>query len=188
MSRNPEARPDTGLAPHLIAGSACVAAGALAAVHLPPALAGVALALTLLRRCWIEANIHDDLIGAEDLPTGYRNALRRQERLAAFWNLPVETQAPDCPRRLASLLRLQALGLSAFLYGALATGLPVLADAPAALLPGMAALWLGLRRADSYAHARAVLARGDTLPPDRIAHREGLAAWAMNGLAPPPRR
>jgi hypothetical protein len=159
---------------HLIAGGVVTAAGSAAGLWLPLGAALLLLALVLCRICWIEDNIHQDLISADTLPTGYRAC--RQQR-AGLLGLAFGDRAEEvtCPRRLASELRLQAHAWSAFAW-ALAAGAVLPAGVALTFGAGVLALVLALRHADYLAVGAAHLAAGQPMPPHLIAARGGLLA------------
>jgi hypothetical protein len=159
---------------HLIAGSCVVAAGCAAGLWLPLGAGLLLLALALCRVCWIEDNIHHDLLAAETVPTGYRACRQRRAGLLgrAFGDGEEEV---TCPRRLASELRLQAHAWSAFAW-AVAAGAVLPAGVALTFGAGALALVLALRHADYLAVGAAHLAAGHPLPPHLIAGRGGLLA------------
>jgi hypothetical protein len=159
---------------HLIAGSCVVAAGSAAGLWLPLGAGLLILALALCRVCWIEDNIHHDLLAAETVPTGYRACRQRRAGLLgrAFGDPEEEI---TCPRRLASELRLQAHAWSAFAW-AVAAGAVLQAGVALTFGAGALALVLALRHADYLAVGAAHLAAGRPLPPHLIAARGGLLA------------
>jgi hypothetical protein len=95
----------------LMLGAVVTLAGSIAGLWLPAGAALLLLRLAVCRICWIEDNIHHDLLSAERMPPGYRAC--RTRRSALLGTGAAEPGAdPDCPRRLAAELRLQAHALS----------------------------------------------------------------------------
>lgn len=162
---------------HLLLGGLVVGAGAAAGLWLPLGAALLMLALALCRACWIEDNIHQDLLRAETLPPGYRAC---RERRSGFLGVVFGdgADAVSCPRLLASELRLQAHLWSAFAW-AIAAGAALPSGAAPAVGAGALALLLALRHADYLAVGAALLARGAPLPPHLIAGRGPLSQFAV---------
>ena len=169
----PAARP-------LAAGSLAVLAGSAAGLWAPGPLAAVAGLVALLRVCWIDENIRQDLDGAERMPAGYARTLRLRRNLAAR----VFGAAPEpitCPRLLASHLRAQAHAIFAFLFGLLAAALAAGAgDGALGLAAAAGALGLGLGRVDRLARADAHLRRGEALPRPLLDDRGPLVRLLVN--------
>jgi hypothetical protein len=169
----PAARP-------LAAGSLAVLAGSAAGLWAPGPLAAVAGLVALLRVCWIDENIRQDLDGAERMPAGYAHTLRLRRNLAArlFGAAP---EPITCPRLLASHLRAQAHAIYAFLFGLLAAALAAGAgDGALGLAAAAGALGLGLGRVDRLARADAHLRRGEALPRPLLDDRGPLLRLLVN--------
>lgn len=154
----------------LLLGVAIAGAGSMAGLWLPPGAALLLLAVVLCRICWIEDNIHHDLLPAKRMPPGYR-ASRAQRGGVTGGAAPDD---PDCPRRLAAEMRLQAHAWGAFAWGA-AGGVVLQAAVPLALAAGATALLLALRQADYLALGSAMLAERGALPERLIAGRGPLS-------------
>jgi hypothetical protein len=159
---------------HLVAGGFVVAAGSAAGFWLPLGPALLLLALAICRVCWIEDNIHHDLLGTKTVPPGYRACQRRRAGLLgrAFGDGAEEA---TCPRRLAADLRLQAHAWSAFAW-AIAAGAALPAGVALTFGASLLALVLALRHADYLAVMAAHLATGGPVPQHLIAGRSGLLA------------
>jgi hypothetical protein len=159
---------------NLLLGCFVVAAGSAVGLWLPLSAALLVLALALCRVCWIEDNIHQDLLRAETVPAGYRECRRRRRGLigAAFGDLAEEV---TCPRRLALELRLQSHAWAAFAW-AIAAGAVLPAGVALTFGAGALALLLALRHADYLALGAALLTSGAPLPPHLIAGRGPLSA------------
>jgi hypothetical protein len=162
---------------HLLVGGGIVAAGSAAGLWLPVGAALLVLGLALCRICWIEDNIHQDLLPADVLPPGYRACRERRRGLVGllFGDPPDEI---DCPQRLAFHLRLHAHAWGAFAW-ALAAGTVLPAGAPLTFAAGILGLALGLRHADYMAVSAAHLASGAPLPRRLIAGRGVLSHFAV---------
>jgi hypothetical protein len=162
---------------HLLLGGTIVAAGSAAGLWLPIGAALLVLGLALCRICWLEDNIHQDLLPADVLPPGYRACHERRRGLVGL--LFGDTlEGIDCPKRLAFILRLQAHAWAAFAW-ALAAGTVLPAGAPLTFAAGFLALTLGLRHADYLAVGAAHLASGAPLPRHLIAGRGVLSHLAV---------
>lgn len=140
---------------HLLSGALAAAAGSAAGIWLPLGAGLMLLGLALCRICWIEDNIHQDLLPAERLPPGYRHR---------HGTPPGEA----CPQRLASQLRVQAHAWAAFSW-ALAAGVLLPLGAPLTIAAGLVALALALRHADYFGITGAQVATGRPLSRRLIA-------------------
>ena len=167
---------------HLVIGGLVAGAGTAAGIWLPIGAALLLLALALCRVCWIEDNIHQDLLPAEIMPPGYKACRERRSGLLglAFGDAG---EAFTCPRRLASALRLQAHVWSAFIW-AIAAGAMLPVGAPLTFAAGALALLLALRHADYLAVGAAVLSAGAPLPQHMIAGRGPLSQLAVIARRP----
>ena len=172
-----ETRTFKAFSDHLLTGGLVVGAGTVAGIWLPLGAALLVLALALCRVCWIEDNIHQDLLPARDMPAGYRACRERRSGLLglAFGDT---TETVSCPRRLASALRLQAHVWSAFAWAIAAGALLAVAGSMTLVMGGLALL-LALRHADYLAVGAALLARGVPLPAHLIAGRGPLSQIAV---------
>lgn len=157
---------------HLLAGGVVVAAGSAAGFWLPLGAALLLLALAICRICWIEDNIHHDLLPAETMPTGYSACRKRRSGLVGR-ALGDREEEITCPQRLASELRLQSHAWSAFSW-AIAAGAVLPAGVALTFGAGTLALILALRHADYLAVGAAILTTGAPLPQRLIAGRGGL--------------
>lgn len=70
--------PDLSFVLCILSGGLAVAAGAFGAMHLSSSLVAVIAFLALLRICWLDDNIANDLLVRDDLPQSYINAQNRQ--------------------------------------------------------------------------------------------------------------
>ena len=163
---------------HLLLGGLIVGAGSAAGLWLPLGVALLLLSIALCRVCWIEENIHQDLLNAESLPAGYRACLERRSLFLSCAARGEESPERDCPRRMASALRLQAHAWAAFAW-ALAAGAVLPAGAPLTFGAGALALALALRHADYLAVGASLIASGEPLPRRLIAGRGPLASLAI---------
>jgi hypothetical protein len=162
---------------HLLLGGGLVAAGSAAGLWLPLGAALLVLALALCRICWIEDNIHQDLLPATVLPPGYRACRDRRRGIVGllFGDTADDT---DSPQRLAFILRHQAHAWAAFAWG-IAAGAVLPAGAALTVAAGIVGLALGLRHADYMAVGAAHLASGAPLPRHLIAGRGVLSQLAV---------
>jgi hypothetical protein len=161
----------------LMLGAVVAAAGSVAGLWLPLGAALFLFALAVCRICWIEDNIHHDLLTADRIPPGYRAC--RTRRSAFLGAAPADPGAdPDCPRRLAAEMRLQAHALGAFAW-AIVAGMLLKAGVPLTFVAGAAALFMALRHADYLAYGTALLATGRSLPDRLIAGRGPLTRLAV---------
>lgn len=76
--------PDLSFVLCVVSGALAIAAGAFGAMNLTPSFAGVLGFLALIRICWLDDNIANDLLDRDVLPQSYRNAQRRQEHIESF--------------------------------------------------------------------------------------------------------
>jgi hypothetical protein len=123
---------------HLILGGAIVAAGSAAGLWLPTGASLLILGLAICRVCWIEDNIHQDLLPADSVPPGYQSCRDRRRGLVGALLGDTGDDA-GCPRRLASALRIQAHAWAAFAW-AVAGGTVLPAGAPLTFTAGAVAL------------------------------------------------
>jgi hypothetical protein len=163
---------------HLLLGGLIVGAGSAAGLWLPLGVALLLLSIALCRVCWIEENIHQDLLNAENLPAGYRACLERRSFFLSGSVPEDKSQEHDCPKRIASALRLQAHAWAAFGWG-LAAGAALPAGAPLTYGAGVLALTLALRHADYLAVGASLIASGKPLPRRLIAGRGPLSSLAI---------
>lgn len=166
----------------LLLGGIIVAAGTAAGLWLPLGAALLLLSIAVCRICWIEDNIHQDLLNADHLPAGYRACLDRRTALLFGASREESPEDQDCPLRMASALRLQAHALAAFSWGA-AAGVALPVGAPLTFGAGALALALALRHADYLAVGASLIAAGKPMPQRMIAGR-----GPLSGLAIIPRR
>ncbi len=162
---------------HLILGGVLVAAGSAVGLWLPLGASLLILGLAICRVCWIEDNIHQDLLPADSVPPGYRACRDRRRGLVGAL-LGDTGDDVECPRRLASALRIQAHAWAAFAW-AVAGGTVLPAGAPLTFTAGAVALALALRQADYVAVGAAHLVSGAPLPARLIAGRGLLAQLAV---------
>ena len=152
---------------HVMIGAGLVAAGALAALWVPPGLLGALAMLALLRICWLEDNIVSDLFGRDRPPPGYRTAsdLRRvlMLRVLGIW--------PGSRDEVSAHLVATAMRAEAQVWGALliamAAGLVAqhgIFGAAMNLCLGAVLFVLALRRADRLALSLGHCEAGRALP------------------------
>lgn len=162
----------------LLLGAVIVAAGSMAGLWLPAGAALLLSAVALCRICWIDDNIHHDLLPAKRMPPGYRGS--RIDRGGVTGAAASAFRGdPNCPRRLAAELRLQAHAWGAFAWG-VAGGVMLQAATSLALSVGAAGVvFLALRQADYLALGSATLAARGSLPERLIAGRGPLSHLAV---------
>ena len=143
---------------HLLVGSGLVLLGAVVAGQLTAAATALLALVLTLRRCWQEAEIHDDLLPL--LGPG----------------------RPGAGRALALAARPRAdiLAGGALLCGLLAVGAGTHLAPTAGLPLAVAFLLAGLGQADRLDLVRAALAAGRPPPHDLIAGRSRLGQWLLN--------
>jgi hypothetical protein len=166
------------------AGSLALLAGSATGLWAATPLAAIVGVVALLRVCWIDENIRQDLERADRMPAGYARVLNIRRRLSAqfFGTAPEEI---TCPRLLASHLRAQGHAIFAFLFGLVAVALAAtIGDTPLGLLAAGGALALGLGRIDRLAAADAHLRRREPLPRHLLDDRGLLSRLLTNASAP----
>lgn len=164
----------------LLAGAVLVLGGSAMALWLPLGLAAAIGMGILMRLCWLDDNIRNDLMGATRIPESYRQT----QLLQASWRQLLLGRTPDpveCPRRLASLMRVQVHALHAFFCGTALGFLVRGVEQPAAaLIVGGALLGCGLWRVERLAEAEAALARDTVLSDEMLEDRGPLARFVMH--------
>lgn len=163
----------------LATGGLLVAAGSILGLTLLPPVAMLLFLVLMIRICWLEENIHTDLLPARRMPAGYAAVLIRR---AAWWQVLTgrTMEIETCPRRLAGALRLQVHALNAAFFGVLSTFVAlqavdlVVGDVLVILL----FLGLALRRVDQFVEMESILRRGTT-PPEHMLRDRGLLARAV---------
>ncbi|GAA4227790.1 hypothetical protein GGQ68_004055 [Sagittula marina] len=92
----------------VLCGGLAIAAGALGVLHLAPAVSGALGFLILLRICWLDDNIANDLLVRDDLPQSYINAQRRQQIIEMALLGRPRGDAVTCPVQMATKMRAEA--------------------------------------------------------------------------------
>lgn len=169
----------------LLTVTAVLAIGPVVVFALPVGVAAVLALFGLLRLCWLEDNIKNDLVDADTVPHSYLAPLAHRQKLA--WHLmgliPKSELSDTTPCLIATAMRGQVQAWSTILLMSLAVvvmrdlALPV----GVAILSGGAVMALAMRRADALINTLAHLDRGQPLPrsvlmPDRD--------WAYSTRAP----
>jgi hypothetical protein len=173
-------RRDKIFSDNLLLGGLIVAAGTASSLWLPLSLAVLLYGVALCRICWIEDNIHHDLLTTDRVPDGYRLCRTRRQSLfgRAFADSLNDT---DCARLLASQLRIQSHAWGAFTWGLVAGGILGASAAPIAVAAGIVTFGLALRQADYFAWGQCrLLTTGAPLPAAHIAGRGGLGQFAIS--------
>lgn len=152
----------------LLQAVAFVATGAFVGIWAPPGLMGVMALLMLMRICWLEDNITNDLIGQDKLPGGYVNtAIRRGNLIRRILGRdPTQDVTTQSPHQLATGMRAEIQVWACMLLGLVATVTaqfapfgPVMNLLVAAMIFAMA-----LRRVDKLLVSLAHCAEGRALP------------------------
>jgi hypothetical protein len=145
-----------------------VATAALAGIWAPPNLLAILSLLVLMRVCWLEDNICNDLIGRDRLPGSYVNtSIRRGNFLRLWLGLdPGEDAARLPPHQLATSMRAEIQIWACMLFGIAATLVAqVTAFGPVVGLgAGAALLAMALSRVDRLTVSLAHCAAGRALP------------------------
>lgn len=166
--------------PHLLLAAACVAAGALSAIWGPHGLLGLVVMIGLMRICWLEDNIANDLIGQEKLPRGYVNTVIRRRNFLWYWFRlrPGEDVTENSPLQLATGMRAEIQVWACLLLGYGSTVFAQFGPVPGWGNLGLGAglFLLALRRADTLAVTLAHCAQRRVLPRERLMPRQ---RWAM---------
>jgi hypothetical protein len=153
---------------HLVVGCGIVATAALAGIWAPPNLLAILSLLVLMRICWLEDNICNDLIGRDRLPGSYVNtSIRRGNLLRCWFGLETgEGAARLPPHQLATAMRAEIQVWGCMLFGIAATLVAqVTAFGPViGLAAGAVLLRMALARADRLAVSLAHCAAGRALP------------------------
>jgi hypothetical protein len=160
-----DVRPDRA---HLVIGCGVVAAAAMTGIWAPANLVMILALFVVLRVCWLEDNISNDLIGRDQLPGGYVNTAIRRGNFVRQWlgREPRADASKMRPHHLATVMRAEIqvwacvlLGLSStsFAHGG---ALGVAGN----LLAGAGLLAIALKRVDRLTVSLAHCAEGRALP------------------------
>jgi len=160
-------------------GGVIAAAGSVAGLWLPSSVALLLAGVAVCRICWLEDNIHHDLLRNDQVPAGYRACRARRRSILGRLLLPDNEQPTDCPKVLASQLRIQSHAWAAFAWAVLA-GAVLSYPAPATMALAALFMAMALRNADYFAWAQTALATGQALPAHLIAGRGPLARLAYS--------
>lgn len=161
-------------APNLVLGSAVCLAGTAAGLWLPAGLALFLAGIAVCRICWLEDNIHEDLLRADRIPAGYRACRSRRRTFLGGGDA-----APEDPVALAGLLRIQSLAWATFAWGT-ATGALLAPGLNGTALFAALTLALALRAADYFAIAQTLVAAGYPIPRRLLAGDGPLRQLAVN--------
>jgi len=160
-----DVRPDRA---QLLIGCAVVAAAALTGVWAPMNLVGIIALFVLLRVCWLEDNISNDLIGRDRLPGGYVNtAIRRGNFMRqVLGREPAQDASKMPPHHLATVMRAEIQVWACMLFGLCSTA--IVQSGPFEMtgnfLAGFALFVLALVRIDRLMVSLAHCAEGRALP------------------------
>ncbi|MFW2589691.1 hypothetical protein [Sagittula sp. SSi028] len=157
----------------IIAGALAVGAGALGALLLDPAVVGGAALLILLRICWLDDNIANDLMQRDDLPVSYVNAQKRRLMFqrAVFGRMLGDLNL--CPLSVATGMRAEMqLWTATLVAGAAAT---LAQTAPLGLwlssTLALAGFAVAFRTADRLTATLWLVERGQTLQREDLLRR-----------------
>lgn len=153
---------------HLFIATGVVAAAALLGAWAQPGLLGVLALFALMRICWLEDNITNDLVGRDRLPNDYVNtAIRRGNILRlVLGREPAETTKDLPPHHVATAMRAEIQVWACMLFGMVSTLVAQrgpfgpLGD----LALGAALFVFALRRVDRLLFTLAHCAEGRALP------------------------
>jgi len=153
---------------HLLIGCSIVGTAALAGIWAPPNLLAIIALLVLMRICWLEDNICNDLVGRDRLPGSYVNtSIRRENFLRLWFGLePGADAARLPPHQLATSMRAEIQIWGCMLFGLAATLIAqVTAFGPAfSAIAGAIVLTMALLRVDRLTVSLAHCAAGRALP------------------------
>jgi hypothetical protein len=153
---------------HLVLGCGIVATAALAGIWAPPNLVAILALLVLMRVCWLEDNICNDLIGRDRLPGSYVNtSIRRGNFLRLWFGMEPSGDAGRLPpHQLATAMRAESQIWACMLFG---IGATLAAQVTAfgfalSLIASATLLAMALIRVDRLAVSLAHCAAGKALP------------------------
>jgi hypothetical protein len=157
---------------HLVIATGVVAAAALAGAWAPANLIGILALFALIRICWLEDNISNDLVGKDRLPGDYVNtAIRRGNFLRRWFAMePAEDASQLPPHKLATAMRAEIQVWACALLGMSATMVAkagVLGQ-PGSLVLGAVLFVMALRRIDRLLVSLAHCAAGEALPQNLL--------------------
>jgi hypothetical protein len=160
-----DVRPDRA---HLLIGCGVVAAAALTGIWAPLNLVLIVALVALLRVCWLEDNITNDLIGRDRLPGGYVNTAIRRGNFMRLWlgREPAEDASKMQPHHLATAMRAEIQVWACMMLGIAAATVALVGPLGVAgnlVLAGVV-LILALRRVDMLVVSLAHCAEGRALP------------------------
>ncbi|MEM7724131.1 MAG: hypothetical protein AAF376_17420 [Pseudomonadota bacterium] len=162
------AMPERPTISHLFQGVAFVATGAFVGLWAPTGLIGVFALLLLMRVCWLEDNITNDLVGRDELPDEYVNTAIRNGNLLRRWFgvAPATDIAGQTPHQLATGMRAETQIWACMLLGLAATLTAQVAPFGAVmnLIVASAIFVLALRRVDKLMISLRYCAAGRELP------------------------
>jgi hypothetical protein len=167
-------RPDRA---HLLIGCGVVAAAALTAIWAPLNLVLIVSLFALLRVCWLEDNITNDLIGRDSLPGGYVNTAIRRGNFLRLWfgHEPAEDASKMRPHHLATVMRAEIQVWACMMLGIAATTVALVGPLGLIgnLVLGGGVLIVALRRVDRLMVSLAHCAEGRALPRASSCPRRG---------------
>jgi hypothetical protein len=166
---------------HVLVATAIVASSALAGAWAPANLAGILALLALMRVCWLEDNISNDLLGKDELPGDYVNTAIRRGNFLRRWfgHEPAEAAGDLPPHKLATAMRaeIQVWACALFGLGATLVARSAIFGGVVDLLIGVALFVVALRRIDRLVVSLDHCAEGRALPRRLLlpTHRRALS-------------
>lgn len=169
-----------------VASAFVLAAGALGVVHLGLSLCGLLGALVLMRICWLDDNISNDLLDQTDLPQSYHNAYRRQRLIEHRLTGRPWREMRLTPAIVATRMRAEVELWSVVLFsaGAMMLGQMMPLGVILSLLLSLAGFAVAFRSAGRLADVLYLVERGQTLPRAELLRSPG---W-LNSARPASRR
>ncbi|MBP0484363.1 hypothetical protein [Sagittula salina] len=170
--------PDLSVVLCVLAGALAIAAGALGALNLDPAFTGLLGVLVVLRICWLDDNIANDLLDRDHLPQSYLNAQARQRMVEIMLLGKPWGEVDLSPGLVATRMRAEAQVWSAVIVSGCAA---LLADtAPfgvgVSLVLALGGFLLAFRMADRISATLWLVECGRALPRRDLLQRPG---WAL---------
>jgi hypothetical protein len=172
-------------------GCGVVAAAAMTAIWAPLNLVLIVALFALLRVCWLEDNITNDLIGRDSLPGGYVNTAIRRGNFLRQWfgHEPAEDASKMRPHHLATVMRAEIQVWACMMLGIAASTVALVGPfgVTGNLALGGGVLIVALRRVDRLMVSLAHCAEGRALPARLLMPTHRRAEGSGLGRPIPPR-